>query len=83
MPAEVPNLNALTEQFAASPTVATLREIIQFVEPYCFRTRYPRYNQAAVAATVFERTRDDLNLPASILTDALKAEACWDCWGRK
>ena len=83
MAAQAPDLAALTSQFRKSPTVATLRGIIQSVESYCLRTRLPRYNQAAIAATVFERTRDQLRLSPSILTQALKAEACWDVWGRK
>ena len=83
MLAPKPNLDTLTSQFAASPTVGTLRQIIQTCEPYCLRTRLPRYNQAAIAAVVFERTRDKYNLSPSILTQALKAEACWDVWGRK
>lgn len=83
MQAQKPDLAVLTNQFAASPTVGTLRQIIQQCEPYCLRTRLPRYNQAAIAAVVFERTRDALNLSPSILTTALKAEACWDVWGRR
>ncbi len=78
-----PNLDALLDQFAASPTVGTLRQIMQQCEPYCLRTLHPRYNQAAIAATVFERAQDRLNLSPSILTQALKAEACWDAWGRR
>ncbi len=83
MAAQKPDLAALTERFRKSPTVATLQTIIQSVEPYCLRTRLPRYNQAAIAATVFERTRVQLCLSPSILTQALKAEACWDAWGHK
>ena len=83
MAASKPNLNALTRKFAASPTVTTLRQIIQSVEAYCLRTRYPRYNQAAIAATIFNRVRSKQELPESILTAALKAEACWDCWARR
>ncbi len=83
MAAQKPDLAALTSQFRESPTVATLRQIIQSVEPYCLRTLLPRYNQAAIASVIFERTRDALSLSPSILTQALKAEACYDVWNRK
>ena len=80
--AQKPDLAILANQFAASPTVGTLRQIFQQCEPYCLRTRLPRYNQAAIASVVFERTRNALKLSPSILTEALKAEACWNCWGK-
>lgn len=82
MSAQRPNLAALTRRFNESPTTSTLRAIMRSVEAYCLRTRYPKYNQAAIAATVFERVSSQKPLSPSILTAALKAEACWDAWSR-
>ncbi len=76
-----PNIEQEAARFAASPTQATLQAIIRDAWNYCQRTRHPRYNQAALAAVIFERTKKaQPALSPSILTRALKAEACYDAF---
>jgi hypothetical protein len=78
-----PDIKTLAARFEESPTVETLQKIIQECEPYCLRTRLPRYNQAAIAACIFERVRDNKKLSPTILNTALKREACWDAWNSR
>jgi glucose-6-phosphate dehydrogenase assembly protein OpcA len=76
-----PNIGEQAARFAASPTQETLQAIMRDAWGYCSRTRHPRYNQAALAAAIFERVKKvQSKLPPSILTSALKAEACYDAF---